>query len=181
MQYLLITLSLISFIFLNTNEPKTENWYFLGGSGISSTGEIQADDLGSVNGTSMDVGFYWHYNKNTLYGFGVTGKSETLFIEQELRKKFDLTILPSLNLIHFKNDFGRGIFFRLGIGLADASFEETINDEIIYENQLFGLGYVMGCGYSYDYKGKSRYMISVEYGNSSVSLDYFSFKFTGLW
>ena len=44
--------------------------------------------------------------------------------------------IPSLNLIHFKNDFGRGIFFRLGIGLADASFEETINDEIIYENQL---------------------------------------------
>ena len=177
MQYLLITLSLISFIFLNTNEPKTENWYFLGGSGISSTGEIG----GVGTGTAFDAGFYWHYNKNTLYGFGVTGKSETLFIEEELRKKFDLTILPSLNLIHFKNDFGRGVFFRLGIGLADASFEETINDEIIYENQLFGLGYVMGCGYSYDYKGKSRYMFSVQYGNSSVSLDYISFKFTGLW
>ena len=181
MQYLLITLSLISFIFLNTNEPKTENWYFLGGSGISSTGEIQADDLGSVNGTSIDVGFYWHYNKNTLYGFGVTEKSETLFSEQELRKKFDLTILPSLNFIHYKDHFGRGIFFRLGIGMANASFIEKINDEIIYENKQNGLGYVMGCGFSLDYKGKSRYMLSMQYGNSTVSLDYLSFVFTGLW
>jgi len=177
MQYLLITLGLISFIFLNTNEPKTENWYFLGGSGISSTGEIG----GVGTGTAFDAGFYWHYNKNTLYGFGVTEKSETIENEQQnLIKQFNLTI-PSLNFIHYKDHFGRGIFFRLNIGMANASFIEKINDEIIYENKQNGLGYVMGCGFSLDYKGKSRYMLSLQYGNSTVSLDYLSFVFTGLF
>ena len=138
-------LILFSLTFLNTKDNKTknwyflegsgmtENWYFLGGSGMSSISEIKSDDLGLVNGTSYDIGFYWHYNQNTLYGLGMIGKSESLNIEeQNLRKQFNL-IIPSLNLIHFKNNFGSGIFFRLGIGPADVGFKEMINDEEIID------------------------------------------------
>ena len=177
MRYLLITLSLISFIFLNTNEPKTENWYFLGGSGMATSTEINVGGIANA----FDAVFYWHYNKNSLYGFGITGKSETEEIEeQNLLKQLNLTI-PSLNFIHYINNFGSGAFFRLGIGMANTRFIEKINDEIIYENKQNGLGYVMGMGVSYDFKGKSRYMLSMQYGNSTVSHDYISFGFTGLW
>ena len=187
-------LILFSLTFLNTKDNKTknwyflegsgmtENWYFLGGSGMSSISEIKSDDLGLVNGTSYDIGFYWHYNQNTLYGLGMIGKSESINIEeQNLRKQFNL-IIPSLNLIHFKNNFGSGIFFRLGIGPADVGFKEMINDEeIIDETEFNGLGYVMGCGFSLDYKGKSRYMLSMQYGNTTIGHDYISFVFSGLW
>ena len=180
MRYLLIKLSLISFIFLNTNEPKTENWYFFGGGGLATSTEICSGCIAN----SYDMVFFWHYNKNSLYGFGITGKSETedyLLAEQNIIKQLNLHI-PSLNFIHYINDFGSGMFLRLGIGVANTHYIEKINDEIIYENKSKkGLGYVMGCGYSYDFKGKSRYMLSIQYGNSTVSHDYISFVFTGLW
>tara|TARA_Y100000591_G_scaffold144727_1_gene124363 strand:- start:39 stop:647 length:609 start_codon:yes stop_codon:yes gene_type:complete len=195
-----IILILFSATFSNTENNKTKNWYFLdgsgitedwyflGGSGYSTISAIQSDYPGSVNGMSYDIGFYWHYNQNTLYGLGMAGKSESLKNEeQNLRKKFNL-LIPSFNLIHFKDNFGSGIFFRFGIGHADAGFKEevinNIRDHVNREVDSNGIGYIFGFGYSVDYKGKSRYMLSMQYCNTSnkpVGWDYFGFVFTGLW
>lgn len=184
---LFIILFLFSFLFSNETNSKIESWYFNFGTGSSTFSEATDTIPGFANSTGYDFGFYWHYKLNTLIGIGLVGKQETVKDEDlEIEKEISVYLGPSINMIHFKDNFGKGIFYRLGIGFCQRGYEvQQYGKKIIDKPEDNGLGFIFGGGYSFNYKDKSRYMLGVYLGSSIFednSIEtYLNVVFNGLW
>ena len=181
-----IYLIFFSFIFSFQKESNTESWYFYFGSGPSTFSEALDTIPGLANSRAYDMGFYWHKNLQTIIGLGLTGKSESIKNKNlELEKEYDVVLGPSLNLIHFKDNFGKGVFYRLGVGFSQAQFSIQEFGEKIFEGpEDRGIGFILGSGYSLEYKQKSRYMLGLYLGASMFEEKietYVNLVFNGLW
>ena len=182
-----IVLTFFSILSSNSNDTHTESWYFNFGTGSSTFSEATDTIPGVAYSRAYDMGFYWHYKLNTLFGIGLVGKSETVIDKNlELEKEVSVFVGPSFNVIHFKDNFGKGIFYRLGLGFSERSYEvQKDGEKIVDRPEDIGIGFLFGGGYSYDYKGKSRYMLGIYLGTSILDDDsietYVNVVFNGLW
>lgn len=182
-----IILFSFSFLFSNETNAKIESWYFSFGMGSSTFSEATDTIPGIAYSRAYDMGFYWHYKLNTLFGVGLFGKEEIVIDENlDLEKEVGISNAPSFNIIHFQDNFGKGIFYRLGLGFSERNYEvQKDNEKIIDRPDDIGIGFLFGGGYSFDYKGKTRYMLGLYLGTSILednSIEtYLNVVFNGLW
>ena len=181
-----IYLIFFSFIFSFQKESNTESWYFNFGMGSSTFSEATDTIPGIAYSRAYDMGIYWHYKLNTLFGVGLFGKEEIVIDENlDLEKEVGISNAPSFNIIHFKDHFGKGIFYRLGLGFSERNYEvQKDGEKIIDGPDDIGIGFLFGGGYSFDYKGKTRYMLGLYLGASMFEEKietYVNLVFNGLW
>ena len=182
-----IVLIFFSILFSSTNDTHTESWYFNFGMGSSTFSEATDTIPGFAYSRAYDMGIYWHYKLNTLFGVGLFGKEEIVIDENlDLEKEVGISNAPSFNIIHFKDYFGKGIFYRLGLGFSERNYEvQKDGEKIIDGPDDIGIGFLFGGGYSFDYKGKTRYMLGLYLGTSILDDDsietYVNVVFNGLW
>tara|TARA_B100000073_G_scaffold144193_1_gene118700 strand:- start:37 stop:606 length:570 start_codon:yes stop_codon:yes gene_type:complete len=182
-----IVLIFFSILFSSANDTHTESWYFNFGTGSSTVSEATDTIPGFAYSRAYDMGFYWHYKLNTLFGIGLVGKGEKVIDRNlDLEKEVSVFVGPSFNMIHFKDHFGKGIFYRLALGLSQRGYEvQKDGEKIIDRPEDIGIGFLFGGGYSFDYKGKSRYMMGIYLGTSILDDDsiesYVNVVLNGLW
>ena len=64
----------------------------------------------------------------------MVGKGETVIDKDlELEKEVSVFVGPSFNVIHFKDNFAKGIFYRLGLGFSERSYEVQKDGEKIVD------------------------------------------------
>ncbi len=137
-------------------ESRKESWYTywsVGGAGFGYPDRLQqaiewAESQTGVSRSRYSVdllGFYWHIAPRTVLGFIIKASADQLGYQDQTLLISQFTYSAS-SLHYLDGQFGRGLFLRGDLGIAEIKVEDSTGEEARSNS---GLGVLLGTGWSF--------------------------------
>jgi len=195
---LIIALSLLCISFSSVVHAKTENWYTYWSLGYAkniNSGKLQnavdnaldEKDSFHLSIAADSWGFYWPLKVGPIIsGFMISSSTDAVvFTKRNTNEEVDLLMaaqyIYSYSNMLFHNNIGEGYFYRGDIGIARTLLIMNSGKD---SSSTYGIGGLLGVGYSLPVSEESRIVFSTGYSvkrvkgsiNQSLSL-----TIGGLW